>query len=76
VRDEFGVNHASVLCSSDRALKSVKTEQPFVVAMCDFFEYIDASATYDAAQPEYPQRRWSIDQEAPGVITCLVCLGS
>lgn len=84
VCDDAGVHHAAVLCNGARvpsnasvvAAPRVDGEAPFVVAMCDFFACIDQAVMYEPSSLKHPERRWSIDQEAPGVITCLFCLGS
>ena len=69
VRDENGLVHSAV--HSDR-----NSETPFIVAMCEVFDEIDKA--FSAANPEsfgMPQRRWPVDQETEGVVTCLQCIG-
>ena len=86
VCDEHGLHHASVLCNAlDEvismgavAIRSprVTDDGPFAVALCDFFACVDDVVTRYAHRMEYPTRRWRADQEAPGVVSCLACLGS
>lgn len=84
VADEHGVHHASVLCNGARVPPNATVDvaprvdgaEPFLVAMCDFMVCIDAAVMYEPHSLKHPDRRWPVDQEAPGVITCLFCLGS
>lgn len=66
VLDEHGVLHSSVLCDKHG-------NDAFLVAMCDFFDAID---TAQLAQYALPTRRWPVDKEQRGMITCLRCLGA
>ena len=78
VCDEHGVQHASVLCNTSASAAPARAAEgpAFVVAMCDFFECVDKAVMYEPSSLKYPVRRWPLEQESPGVITCLVCLGS
>lgn len=90
VLDAHGLAHASVLCnnvqhvgtalegSDPEGIVTVDMSSPrtdatsFLVAMCDYCEMFD-----DVESPTaftYPERRWPLEQEAPGVVTCLFCL--
>lgn len=73
VRDDTGVQHTAVLCDQDPAC----CDHPFVVTMCDYYEAIDEAVVTGRMNSKfkYPSRRWEPDQEGPGVITCLLCLG-
>jgi hypothetical protein len=69
VRDEEGLVHYSV--ASTRG-----TEAPYVVAMCEVFDEIDAVVVAeDLGKFGMPKRRWPLDQETEGVVSCLRCLG-
>lgn len=89
VRDSHGVFHVSVLCNSTGHIGEGSSEgivrmavitaspddPPFLCTMCDYFECIDKAAQHDPASFGYPRRRWTLDQEIPGVVTCIFCLG-
>lgn len=59
--DEHGVTHVSILCHS------------FVCTMCDFCQAIDDTAVF--GELKHPDRRWPVENEKPGVVNCISCLG-
>jgi hypothetical protein len=68
VSTDDGLVHGSVLC--DR-----QEHEPFVVTLCDFFVEVDNAVARVTTDMDYPTRRWPLDHEKPGVITCLACIG-
>lgn len=70
VTDEHGVRHASTHVTPRRPFGTGS----FVLARCSYFEWLDDMSLGEMVL-DYPVQRWPIDQEVPGVITCLMCLG-
>jgi hypothetical protein len=82
VQDTHGLSHISVLCepSVDMAPGGPywhpnNGTESFLCALCDYNDAIDA-VTENPVNFKYPTRRWKPDQEAPGPVTCLFCLGA
>ncbi len=70
VQDDEGVCHAAVLCQR-------LSPEPYIVAMCDFFDAVDiARFNQDPTSFVTPERRWPADREREGMMTCLRCIGS
>lgn len=74
VVDGDGVAHISILCTVQRGVTGALLP-PFVCAMCDYFDAIDRAAQPDPAGFRFPERTWTPDDEAPGVVSCIFCLG-
>jgi hypothetical protein len=69
VQDEQGLVHYAVHSNRDGG-------QPYVTAMCDVFAEIDKAFAAENPQSfNMPARRWPVEQETEGVVSCLQCLG-
>ena len=71
IDDGCGILHMAVLCDQS-------SDSPFVVALCAYVDAIDYAVNVlkDPRHFKPPERHWTVEDERPGLCTCLFCLGA